>query len=118
MKDFKKMPKMACGGKVAKYETGGEVRHKFKKYDPTALTAKKEAYQDTPDYYGYEDATPVGEKAGAAATKAYREGKIDQMGKAAQSVIQKDREQRKPFEKANPMGDTYKRGGKITKKKK
>ena len=25
MKDFKKMPKMACGGSVAKYETGGKV---------------------------------------------------------------------------------------------
>jgi hypothetical protein len=25
MKDFKKMPKMACGGKVKKYEEGGEV---------------------------------------------------------------------------------------------
>ena len=25
MKDFKKMPKMACGGGVGKYEEGGEV---------------------------------------------------------------------------------------------
>jgi hypothetical protein len=26
MKDFKKMPKMACGGGVGKYEDGGEVK--------------------------------------------------------------------------------------------
>jgi hypothetical protein len=27
MKDFKKMPKMACGGSVGKYEEGGEVSY-------------------------------------------------------------------------------------------
>ena len=33
--------------------------------------------------------------------------------KAAQEVIAKDREQRKPFERTNPAGDTYKKGGKV-----
>jgi len=31
MKDFKKMPKMACGGGVKKYATGGDILADYKK---------------------------------------------------------------------------------------
>ena len=31
MKDFKKMPKMACGGGVGKYNTGGDVIEEVRK---------------------------------------------------------------------------------------
>lgn len=103
---------------------------KFKKDpSPFILTKEMEDYQDRPDYVAYEDYTPVGQKARKAVEKAYREtkeGKYDlskggednprlrAVRKAAQDVVAKDREQRKPFENANPMGDTFKSGGKVS----
>jgi hypothetical protein len=103
---------------------------KFKKEpSATVLTKEAEDNQDRPDYTGFEDLTPVGAKAREAVGKAYREAKegsydlskdgpnnprLLAVRKAAQDVIAKDREQRKPSEKTNPAGDTYKKGGKVS----
>jgi hypothetical protein len=102
---------------------------KFKKDpSPHTLTKEMEDYQDRPDYTGFEDVTPVGVKAREAVGKAYREAKegsydlskdgpnnprLLAVRKAAQNVVAQDREQRKPSEKTNPAGDTYKKGGKV-----
>jgi len=121
MKDFKQNTKMACEGNH--YKKGGKV----KKY----AGGRQVASQDSPEYSALDDETPVGKKADEAARKAYREAnegdwdlgqpnnpRLTAVKKAAQGVIQKDREQTKPFENANPMGDTYKRGGKVKRGKK
>ena len=88
-------------------------------------------YQDDPRYTGYEDYTPVGRKALKAYNKTanapenskekynkvhnvFGEMATSPSGrKAAQEVIAKDRQQTKSFENSNPMGDTYKKGGKV-----
>jgi len=123
MDDFKKLPKMKCGGKVKKYETGGKV----------------EAYQDSPDYRGMEDDSPAGKKAAAAAdkagyesenklgAKAYRRSSEKEAPgwgagvniaavKAAKNVIAKDRNQVKTMSNVDPMGNPLKKGGRVTKK--
>ena len=143
MKDFKKMPKMACGGKVVKkYEGGGEVKNYTpdpkvgfmfaEKYKKPHKEVEKEIivrknYQDDPDYYGYEDSST----SGRAAMKAYDSNNNDSkndyykpksgVGMVSKSGVQKAQQAAKTVkeaEKVNPMGDTFKRGGKVTKKKK
>ena len=56
MKDFKKMPKMACGGGVKKYEGGGGV-------EPTFLRTGKPNVKPNLQYEGLPDvpvkATPI-----------------------------------------------------------
>jgi hypothetical protein len=121
MKDFKKMVKMA---------DGGSTTPKFKKDpSPHTLTKEMEEYQNRPDYFGYEDVTPVGVKAREAVGKAYREAKegnydlskggpnnprVNAVRKAAQNVIAKDQEQRKTMSNVDAMGNAMKKGGGVS----
>lgn len=84
-----------------------------------------EEYRDSPRYNGYEDYTPIGRKALKAYIKAERADDMDvperhtpatsRAGRsAAQEVIRKDREQTKPFENVDEMGNAYKKGGKVS----
>ena len=56
MKDFKKMPKMACGGGVGKYQNGGDV-------EPTFLRTGKPNVKPNLQYEGHPEmpvkATPI-----------------------------------------------------------
>ena len=115
MKDFKKMTKMADGGKV----TSADV------------SARLEKYQDNPNYNAKEDDSPVGRRAGNAYYKAHKEagGNYDRPdfftpsekeskardvgGKAARNVIAKDREQVKTMSNVDAMGNAMKKGGKV-----
>jgi hypothetical protein len=59
MKDFKKMPKMACGGRVGKYEAGGEVSNTneaFRLYDN-----KEKAFVTQKNYASESSANKVAE---------------------------------------------------------
>jgi hypothetical protein len=84
-----------------------------------------EEYRDSPRYIGYEDYTPIGRKALKAYNKAERGDDMDvpepytpatsRAGrKAAQDVLRKDREQTKPFENVDEMGNAYKKGGSVS----
>jgi hypothetical protein len=90
-----------------------------------AKKTEMEEYQDSPRYTGYEDYTPVGRKAIKAYNKAARGDDMDvaephspatsRAGRsAAQEVIRKDREQTKPLERVDEMGNAYKKGGKVS----
>ena len=80
-------------------------------------------YQNEPGYTGYEDDTPEGRKALKAYNKAARADdnevpsrgrKVSKAGvKAARGVIGEHQEKMKPSENTNPMGDTYRKGGKV-----
>jgi hypothetical protein len=87
-----------------------------------AKKTELEEYRDSPRYIGYEDYSPVGRKALKAYNKAERGDDMDvaESGaprtsragrKAAQGVLYKDREQTKPFEKVDEMGNALKKGG-------
>ena len=124
MKDFKKLPKMACGGGVKKYETGGKVT-------AADVSARLEKYQDSPNYNAKEDDSPAGVRAQNAYRKAHKEagGNFDKPdfmkaspkeyearetgAKAARNVIAKDREQVKTMSNVDAMGNALKRGGKV-----
>jgi len=104
MKDFKKMPKMACGGGVKKYETGGSVL--------------KDSY--------LAPAAPEGLKQ-AAAKKAFKEYSGDRKNwplnpkeAAIRSVDAADEaEDEAKRESTRGIGpeNRKKRGGKVTKRK-
>jgi hypothetical protein len=123
MKDFKKMPKMACGGGVGKYETGGKVT-------AADVSARLEKYQDNPNYNSKEDDSPAGVRARESYYKEYKKSggsdRPDFMkatetdlkareagGKAARNVIAKDREQVKTMSNVDTMGNAMKKGGKV-----
>ena len=92
MKDFKKLPKMACGGGVKKYEDGGFV--KPQRYIGSSVRKQLDDNEKA--------AKPEHDKNVARYNKA-----MDEVTKRTQPNMAN----------MNPMGDTYKRGGKVTKKK-
>jgi hypothetical protein len=135
MKDFKKMPKMACGGKVKKYESGGEVKNytpdpkigymfaeKYKK-GPAAVNKEiitRQNYQDSPDYMGKEDDSTSGRAAASAydsksgePTDYYKTKDGNMSSRSGVKRAQQAAKTVKEAEKVNPMGDTFKRGGKV-----
>lgn len=92
---------------------------------PKSERQKAEEYQQEVLYWGKEDPTPVGRKAVRAAEEAIKADRSatlplrnERLRKsdlpavvAAAREVAKDKEQREPYEKMNPAGDTYKRGG-------
>lgn len=138
MKDFKKLPKMKCGGAVKKYNDGGEVKNytpdpkigymfaeKYKKgpaaVDKEIITIKN--YQDSADYMGKEDDSTSGRAAAEAydskngePTDYYKTKDGNMMSRSGVKRAQQAAKTVKEAEKVNPMGDTYKRGGRIAKK--
>ena len=127
MKDFKKMPKMACGGKVKKYEGGGGVQS----YE----SAKKEVSPEGKREQTKKMRSPTfGESYALDLNRSqYKLGKeyekIDP--KSTNDVIRKESaapklqslrtfkqvpEEARDYEAYKDAG--YKRGGKATKKKK
>jgi hypothetical protein len=62
MKDFKKMPKMACGGKVKKYADGGEAYVGTKLNLPVKTRLGKVSSSDA-RLLNKQDASPEGQKA-------------------------------------------------------
>jgi len=106
MKDFKKMPKMACGGNVGKYEGGGKVKSLAEKTGEEAFAAKAKKEETIDDKYGLP--SDLSERNHREASRMVQV--FDSYNRAKKSVEQ--------GEKTNPAGDTYKRGGKVTKKKK
>jgi hypothetical protein len=98
MKDFKKMPKMACGGSVGKYEDGGSIRvDRSPKYSNSQMASVREQLDKN-------------EKA----AKPEHDKNVERYNKAMDESIKRTQPN---MAKMNPAGDTYKRGGKITKKK-
>ena len=98
MKDFKTLPKMKCGGKVKKYETGGKVYLGPAPEEKTKILTEKPADWDSGTETGPQKlARKVGEG-------------LNKFGEAlgATRVMQ---------EKYNEL-QKKKRGGKVTKKKK
>jgi hypothetical protein len=89
---------------------------------------KQEEYQQEATYWGKEDPSPVGRKAVKAAEEAIKESRTATLPRrgdklkesdmaavnAARKVVEQDKEQREPYERMNAMGDTYKRGGKVS----
>ena len=84
----------------------------------------RQEYQNDPDYYGYEDDST----SGRAASEAYSSNKNDEKNDyymtkremkhmASKSGVEKAQRAAKVVkdaEKTNPMGDTYKAGGKVS----
>lgn len=101
MKDFKKLPKMACGGKVKKYDTGGKVKSLPEKAGEEAFAAQAKKEEAIDDKYGL----PTDSNARADREASRSVQVFDAYNRAKKSVEQ--------GEKTNPMGDTYKRGGKV-----
>jgi hypothetical protein len=147
MKDFKQTTKMKAegshycsGGKVKKYAGGksvqggqsdGSFRTIAEDMGRPHNEVEKEIirhknYQNEPDYIGYEDTSTEGR----AAIEAYDQNpgdakkdyyKTKSMGMLSRSGVDKAQKAAKivgEARKTNPMGDTFKRGGKVTKKKK
>jgi len=48
MKDFKTLPKMNCGGKVRKYETGGSVQNKLPQIQTESRTFQQQGIPANP----------------------------------------------------------------------
>jgi hypothetical protein len=108
MKDFKKMPKMACGGSVGKYDTGGKVKSLPEKAGEEAFARQAKKEEAIDDKYGLP--SDLSERNHREASRMVQV--FDSYNRAKKSVEQ--------GEKTTPMGDTYKRGGKVkrgTKKK-
>ena len=95
MKDFKTMPKMACGGGVKKYAAGGSIR------------------VDTSPKYANSQMTSV-RKQLADQAKAFK----PERDKASEEYDEKVKKRTQPnISTMSPFEETYKRGGKVTKKK-
>ena len=78
MKDFKKMPKMACGGKVKKYEGGGGVEsyESAKAKAPSGIRVPKEGEES--NYHGYGWPSDTKEQA-AKTAKSYFDANTEGM---------------------------------------
>lgn len=126
MKDFKKMPKMACGGGVKKYAGGGDVET-----TPDGLRLKKDkvSLQDasyvamSKDSSGrptYGAKTPIGT---AAAQKSYdknwmkKESADDTFARTIQARDEADDEAQRESTRGISPANRKKRGGKVTKRK-
>ena len=121
MKDFKKLPKMACGGSVKKYNDGGKVDKNTIEYwaDKRSPESKAAAEQRMTEY-----------KEGKAKSMAQFKENMDNTSKAHDAKMAQLMTKNPPTRSASGSaggGDMsgmkgldkpYKRGGKVTKKKK
>ena len=113
MKDFKKMPKMACGGGINKYDDGGKVSFQ----DAAAVAMSK----DSSGRPTYGAKTPIGS---AAAQKSYdknwmkKESADETFARTIQARDEADAETQRESTRGISPANRKKRGGKVTKKKK
>lgn len=128
MKDFKKLPKMKCGGAVKKYNDGGSVagepRSNYYGYlgetrDQRAQSAKKGF--DT-DYEGSKRDYLKGRSKGDP-TPEEMSSRLGSGDEEAAGIMQKahnktDKSREEVFKLRRDLGMMKKRGGRVTKKKK
>jgi hypothetical protein len=120
MKDFKKMPKMACGGSVGKYEEGGKVDTNTVDYWANKRSAESKAAADQrmTDY----------KESKEKSSSQFKEN-MGNIGKDYDKKIAEAKVKYPPTKGGGSMGGgdmsgmkgldkPFKRGGKVTKKKK
>ena len=112
MKDFKKMPKMACGGGVNKYDDGGAVRDSSRWSDDYQAAILGSAHAKT----------PIGKRAHQKAVESDWGNKkvstVDIYDKAFTARDEADAEAQRESTRGISPENRKKRGGKVTKKKK
>ena len=112
MKDFKKMPKMACGGKVKKYKNGSDVRDSSRMSDDYQAAILGSAHAKT----------PIGKRAYQSALESHWDNKqigtVDIYDKSFTARDEADAEAQRESTRGISPENRKKRGGKVTKKKK
>ena len=109
MKDFKKLPKMACGGKVKKYEDGGKVYLGKAPDKGTIVRDNPPRSSDGNMYWSGSEPT-----ASDKTQKFIKEA----IPKAYDALQRASNPNQKPLSYNLDSDAKKKRGGKVTKKKK
>ena len=128
MKDFKKMPKMACGGKVKKYEGGGgvagEPRSNYYGYlgnDQAQRSQSAKQVFDT-NYEGsksdYLKGRSKGDPTPEQMSSLLGSGDEEAAGTLSKAHRKTDKSREEVVKLRRDLGMMKKRGGKVTKKKK
>ena len=128
MKDFKKMPKMACGGSVGKYEGGGSVpnepRSNYYGYLGENQAQKAQAAKQVFDtnYEGaksdYLKGRSKGDPTPEQMSSRLGSGDEEAAGTLTKAHRKTDKSREEVVKLRRDLGMMKKRGGKVTKKKK
>jgi hypothetical protein len=115
MKDFKKMPKMACGGGVGKYETGGSVlADKIRNERPSFANKMMNSEEDFDKKVNLDRTNPKYTVKSPALNQKFGMPEETQLKYKERSMTPVEM----PVKQTEKGMGLLKRGGKVTKKKK